>query len=377
VSVATASRKDVPIYLEGLGTVTPIYQVLVKSQVDGRLDKVLFKEGEDVKKGDVLAQVDPRPFQIQLHAAQAALARDEANLKNAKLNLERYKTLAQQKLVAEQQFTDQQAMVDQLTATILTDQTLADTARLNLDYARVTSPIDGVTGVRQVDPGNIVHASDATGIVLITTLHPIAVLFTLPEDDLVRVAKYQAGGQLATEVRSRDGQTVLGEGKLALIDNQINQTTATLRLKSIVDNPQRLLWPGEFVKARLLLTMRKDAVVVPAPAVQRAAEGSFVYVVDPDNNAQKRPVDVESTQENLAIIARGVEPGEKVVVEGYNQIKPGSKVAPRPPPGSASAAPSASGSAAPAPPSSSAPDAVTSPSPKGSARRPSGEGPPP
>ncbi|HMK72650.1 MAG TPA: efflux RND transporter periplasmic adaptor subunit, partial [Myxococcaceae bacterium] len=216
VAVASVSQRDVPIYLEGLGTVVALATVTVKSQVDGRLDAVLFVEGQRVKKGEVIAQVDPRPFQAQLHQMEATLARDQAQLRNARLNLERYRDLRKQNLIAQQQVDDQQTQADQFAATVGIDQAQVETARLNLDYARIASPIDGVTGIRQVDPGNLVHASDANGIVVITQLDPIAVLFTLPQDDLPRVSKALAQGPLSVEALSRDGNVKLGTGKVLL-----------------------------------------------------------------------------------------------------------------------------------------------------------------
>jgi membrane fusion protein, multidrug efflux system len=329
VLTTPVARRDVPVLLEGLGSVSAFYTVTVKTQVDGRLDKVLFTEGERVKKGDLLAQIDPRPFAIQLESAQAALARDNANLKNARVNLERYRTLSQQNLIAVQQLTDQQATVDQLEAQSHADQAQVDTARLNLDYARITSPIDGVTGVRLVDPGNVVHASDATGLVVVTQLDPIAVLFTLPEDDLPAIHKAMAGGPLAVEALSREGSTSVGTGKLAVIDNMINQATATVRLKAIFPNPSQLLWPNQFVKARLRLATRTNALVVPTAAVQHGPQGTFVYVVAQDATAVLRPITVDATQGELAVVG-GLSPGQEVIVEGQAQLRPGVRVAAKP-----------------------------------------------
>ncbi len=330
VAVPVAQR-DVPIYLEGLGNVTAYRTVTVRSQVDGRLDKVLFKEGQAVKKGQQLAQIDPRPFQIQLKNAQGALERDQATLKNAKLNLERYRALVQKKLIAEQQATDQEALVAQTEGALAIDQAAIASARLNLDYARITSSIDGVTGVRLVDEGNLVHAADQTGVVILTQLDPIAVLFTLPQDDLPQIAQQMQHDQLVVEAFSRDGATKLGTGKLELIDNQINQATATLRLKAVFPNPQRVLWPNQFVKARLLLTTRKGALVIPAPALQRGPDGLFVYVVQNDNTVVNRGIEVELQQADQAVVSRGLTAGEMVVVDGQNQLRPGSKVQSRQP----------------------------------------------
>jgi multidrug efflux system membrane fusion protein len=348
VTTAAVEKKDVPIWLEGLGNVMPIYTVTVKTQVDGRLEMVAFTEGQKVKKGELLAQIDPRPFLIQLHTAEAALARDNATLRNARLNLDRYTQLAKSNLIAQQQVTDQQTLVDQTVAAVMADQAQVDAARLNLDYAHIVSPIDGVAGVRQVDPGNLVHAADATGIVLLTQLDPIAVLFTLPEDDLPRVARELAGGALPVDAYSRDGAQKLGSGKLTVIDNQINAQTATMRLKAQFDNPDHALWPNAFVKARLLLTTKKDAVAMPAVAVQRGPDGTFVYVVDPaTSTVAMHPVEVDAYAGEMAIVAKGVQPGDVVVTDGQNQLRPGSKVQARAPSTGASASASSSATAAP------------------------------
>jgi membrane fusion protein, multidrug efflux system len=329
VLTAQVARRDVPVWLEGLGSVSAFYTVTVKTQVDGPITAIAFKEGQHVHKGDLLAQIDPRPFAIQLQSAQAALAKDASQLQNGRLNLERYKTLSAQSLISVQQYTDQQASVAQLDAQMQSDQAVIATARLNLDYARIKSPIDGVVGVRLVDPGNVVHAADPGGIVVVTQLDPIAVLFTLPEDDLPAVAKAMAAGPLTVAALSRDGDKPLGQGQLSVIDNQINQATATIRLKAIFDNPQQLLWPNEFVKARLQLTTHNGAIVVPAAVVQRGPQGTFVYVVSSDSTVAVRPIDLDAIRGELAIVAKGLDPGEQVVVDGQAQLRPGARVAPR------------------------------------------------
>ncbi|WP_394850067.1 efflux RND transporter periplasmic adaptor subunit [Pendulispora brunnea] len=329
VVLANVESKDMPIYLYGLGTATAFYTVTVKSQVDGRLQQVLFKEGQAVKKGDVLAQVDPRPFTIALHQAEAALARDTATAKNAKLNLERYQTLVGQKLISQQQFTDQQAAADTADATLRADQAAIENARLQLEYSRITSPIDGITGVRNVDPGNLVQANGTDGIVIITQLDPIAVFFTLPQDDLPRVSEAMSHGPLTVDAFSRDGDQLLGSGTVMLIDNQINTATATIRLKASFPNPDKKLWPNLFVKARLLLTNRRGAIVVPTPVVQRGPQGAFAYVAKPDQTAEMRPIEVDLTQGDWTIISKGLNAGEHVVQDGQFQLRPGSKLAPR------------------------------------------------
>jgi multidrug efflux system membrane fusion protein len=335
VLVAPVQKKDFPIYLDGLGSAVPLHTVTVHTQVDGRLDAVSFKEGQFVHRGDPLAQVDPRPFMIQLHTAEALLARDTAQAREGRVNLQRYQTLRKENLIAQQQVDDTQALVDQYDATVRSDQAQIESARLNLDYSHITSPIDGVTGVRLIDPGNIIHAADATGIVVLTQLDPMTVVFTLPEDDLPRISdKFASGGTtpdggppaLQVEAYSRDGTQKLAVGKLSLIDNEINQTTATIRLRAIFDNPKNALWPNEFVKARLLLMMQTDAILVPAAAIQRGPTGTFVYVVGEDGTASIRPIDLESIQGETAVIAKGLTVGEQVVTDGLNQLKPGSKV---------------------------------------------------
>ena len=327
---ATVQKRDVPIFLDGLGSVTAFKTVTVRSQVDGRLDQVFFREGQAVHAGDLLAKIDPRPFHNQLHQAEGALARDGAQLKAAQLNQERYRNLVAQKLIAQQQSDDQSALVGQLEGAVQVDRATIDVAKLNLDYATIRAPIDGVTGVRIVDPGNLMKAADATGLVVLTQLDPISVIFSLPQDELPRVMQELTAAQLPVEAWSGDGAQKLATGKLALIDNQINAATATLRLKAVFPNPQRLLWPNQFVKARLLLTTRKDVLVVPATVPQRGPEGTYAYVIQPDQTVQPRPIEVEITEGDLAVISRGLVEGEKVVADGQNQLRAGAKVAPRP-----------------------------------------------
>jgi len=329
VATATAQKKDVPVVLEGLGTVTPIAMVTVKTQVDGRLNAVAFKEGQSVKKGDLIAQVDPRPFQIQLQNGEASLYRDDAQLKNGKLNLDRYDSLRKQNLIPQQQVDDQRTAVDQLEAATRTDQATIASARLNLDYARIVSPIDGVTGIRLVDSGNVVHATDPGGIVVITQLDPIAVVFTLPQDELPRVQKALNAGKVGIEAFARDGIQKLGAGELMLVDNQVNVQTATIKLKASVPNPERLLWPNGFVKARITLATLKDALVVPASVVQRGPNGTFAYVVNADKTVAQRNLEVGSIEGDLAVITKGLAEGDVVVTDGQNQLRPGGKVAPR------------------------------------------------
>lgn len=349
VSVLTAQvqQKDLPIYVDGLGTVSAFQTVTVRTQVDGRLDKVLFREGQRVVRGELLAQVDSRPFVASLHQAESALLRDTALLENARKNLSRYQELRTQNLISQQQVDDQQALVHQYEGSVGVDRAAAESAKLSVEYSRIVAPIDGVTGVRLIDEGNVVHPSDASGLVVITQIDPIAVLFTLPEDDLPRIiARLDAlrtdkgsdkgsdkgNGSLGLSVTAlaRDGVTKLGDGELTVLDNQINQGTATLRLKAVFANPKRLLWPNQFVKARLLLKTEPRALVIPAVAVQRGPKGTFVYVVAEDGTAVTRPVEVSLLTADQAVLAKGVSAGEQVVVEGQNQLRPGAKVSARP-----------------------------------------------
>jgi len=332
VQVALVEQKDLPIWLEGLGTVAALQQVTVRAQVDGRLDKVLFTEGQPVKQGEVLAQIDPRPFMVQLHTAEGALARDQAQLLIATRNHDRYRGLHEQKLVAQQQVDEIAGQVAQFEGAVKIDRAQVESARLQLDYAQVKAPLAGITGVRLVDAGNLVKASDATGLVVITTIDPAAVLFTVPQDRLSNVAAALARGDVPVEVWNRDGTERLSIGKLAVLDNQINQATATLRLKAFAPNPSRVLWPNAFVKARMLVETRTGALVIPAVAIQRGPQGSYVYLVAPDPKGQStavmRPVTVSLLTGDQAIIAAGLEVGDKVVVEGQSQLRPGGRVEP-------------------------------------------------
>jgi membrane fusion protein, multidrug efflux system len=325
VLVSTAAKRDVPIYLEGLGTVTAFKTVNVRSQVDGRLNRVDFQEGQKVKQGQVIAEIDPRPFTILLHQGEAALARDQGQYDGAKRDLDRYQAVGGQHLLPQQQIDDQHALVEQYKGTVENDHATIENAKLQLDYARIKSPLDGVTGVRLVDPGNIVHAADTGGIVVVAQIDPIAVIFTLPQDDLTDVARQQAVAPLDVEARSRDGSQVLAQGKLLLIDNQITAGTATMRLKAVFPNPTHTLWPNAFVKTELKLMVRKGVLVVPAAAVQRGPDGTFVYVVDGER-ADMRTVTVERIEGENAIISKGLDAGDRVVREGQSQLHRGALV---------------------------------------------------
>jgi len=323
VLVAAAARRDVPIYLDGLGTVQASATVTIKPQVDGVLTEVRFREGQDVRAGDVLARIDPRTYQAAVDQAVAKKAQDQANLANARVDLTRYTKLAATAYTSAQQADTQKAMVAQLEAQIAQDQAQIDTARAQLSYTTITSPIDGRTGIRLVDQGNLVHAADTTGIVVITTLRPIAVVFTLPQQQLASVVAAQAQGEvpvLALPQGSAGTETPIDRGTLAVLDNQVDPTTGTIKLKAMFPNDRLLLWPGAFVTVRLLAETRRDAVVVPPAAVQRGPAGPYVYVVNDDQTASRRAVSVDHEDLQYAIVTAGLTPGERVVVDGAARL---------------------------------------------------------
>ena len=329
VAVATAERRDVPVYLKGLGSVTASNTVSVKSRVDGQLAQVNFKEGQHVNTGELLAVIDPRPFQVALDQAQANFFRDQAQLKDARLNYERFKSLLDESgAMSQQQVDTQKAAADQLEGAVRADQAAIDNAKLNLLYSHITSPISGRVGLRLVDAGNMVHAADTNPLLVITQLQPIAVVFTLPEDSLLIVSQHMHLNTLPVEAYSRDDLTKLATGKLLTIDNQIDQSTGTGRLKAMFDNPDDALWPNQFVNVRLLLETHKGSIVIPSVAVQTGPQGSYVFTVKPDNTVAVSPVKVSFTQNNVASIASGVTPGDVVVVDGQDKLQAGSKVDP-------------------------------------------------
>jgi membrane fusion protein, multidrug efflux system len=329
VTVASAQRQDLPIYLTGLGSIAAYYTVSVKSRVDGQLIDVKFKEGETVNKGALLAVIDPRPYQVQLDQAQAQLFKDQASLRDAKLNYQRYKDLLQNSgAMSQQQVDTQQATVDQLDGTVRNDQATVENAKLNLVYCHITAPVSGRIGLRLVDPGNIVHASDANPMLVITELQPITAIFTLPEDQLQTVSQHMHKGTLQVEAYSRDDMSKLDTGTLLTIDNQIDQTTGTGRLKAIFQNKTNGLWPNQFVNIHLLLETQKNVTVVPSAAVQRGSQGNYVYVMKPDKTVEVRQVTIPVTQGSLSEIASGVSPDEIVVVDGQDKLQQGSHVEP-------------------------------------------------
>lgn len=329
VTVASAQRQDLPIYLSGLGSIEAYYTVSVKSRVDGQLVDVRFKEGQFVKKGELLAVIDPRPYQVALEQAQAQLFKDQASLKDARLNYQRYKDLLQNSgAMSQQQVDTQQATVDQLDGTARNDQAAVDSAKLNLIYCHITAPVSGRIGLRLVDPGNIVHASDTNPMLVITELQPITAIFTLPEDQLPEVANHMRNGGLKVEAYSRDDLTKLATGTLLTIDNQIDQTTGTGKLKAIFENKGNELWPNQFVNIHLLLETQKNVTVIPSAAVERGPQGNYVYVMKPDKTVEVRPVTVSITQGNLSEIASGISPSDIVVTDGQDKLQQGSKVEP-------------------------------------------------
>ncbi|HJU09960.1 MAG TPA: efflux RND transporter periplasmic adaptor subunit [Candidatus Binataceae bacterium] len=329
VTVASAKQQDLPIYLTGLGSISAYYTVSVRTRVDGQLVDVRFKEGQFVRKGELLAVIDPRPFEVALEQAQAQLFKDQASLRDAKLNYQRYKDLLQNSgAMSQQQVDTQQATVDQLDGAVRNDQAAVDSAKLNLTYCHITAPVEGRIGLRLVDPGNIVHASDTNPMLVITQLQPITALFTLPEDQLPEVAQHMSKGPLQVDAYSRDDSTKLTSGKLLTIDNQIDQTTGTGRLKAVFDNKGNELWPNQFVNVHLLLETKKNVTVIPSAAVQRGPQGNYVYVMKPDKTVEVRLVNVAVTQGNLSQIASGLQPNDVVVTDGQDKLQQNSRVEP-------------------------------------------------
>ncbi len=326
VDAATVARRDVPGYLQGLGTVQAFYTVKVTARVDGQLDTVAFVEGETLKKGQLLAQIDPRPFRAALDQALAQRAKDEAQLTNMQHDLDRYLELAPQDLASKQTVDTQRASVAQAQAQLKGDDATIENARTQLSYTTITAPINGRTGIRQVDPGNIVHATDTPGIVVMTQLQPISVMFTLPEDQVPQMTEALDHGPVSVVALARDNGTVLDSGTVALLDNQIDQTTGTIRVKATFPNAHLRLWPGEFVSARVLVQMHKQALTMPAAALQRGADGMFAFVVNADSTVAVRALKVTLLDENTVIVDSGLSAGERVVTSNLYRLQPGTTV---------------------------------------------------
>ena len=325
VTIAPVVKTDFPVYLSGLGAVQGFNTVLVRTRVDGQIDKIAFKEGQSVNQGDLLVEIDPRPYQATLDQAKAKKAQDEANLANANLDLQRYTKLGE--FATRQQTDTQRSTVAQLTAQITADDAAIFNAQTQLDYTAIKSPISGVAGLRQVDLGNIVNASTQTGIVTIAQIEPIAVIFTAPEDQLPYINEAQATQPLKVIALTTDGKKTLSEGTLSVVNNQVDTTSGTIRLKAVFDNKDHALWPGQSVSTRLLVTTLKDATVVPDDAVQRGAAGLYAFAVNSDNKAELRKIKVSKSIDGRSVVDQGLAPGERVIVAGQYKVQAGSTVA--------------------------------------------------
>jgi len=326
VHTAVAARSDVPVYLEGLGTVQGFNTVTITARVDGQLQQVDFSEGEHVSKGQLLAQIDPRPYRAALEQAMATRAKDAAQLESAKADLARYMVLAPKHLTSEQTLDDQRATVAQISAQLQIDAAVIDNARTQLAYTRITSPIDGRTGIRLIDAGNNVRATDTGGIVVITQMQPISAVFTLPENDLLQVNQALAAGSVSVTALSQDGKTALDTGKLTVVDNQIDPATGTMRLKATFPNPRDALWPGEFVNVRVLTSQQRGVVTLPSEAVQVGPDGPFTYVVKADSTVEVRPLKLGEQSGDRTVITSGVAAGERVVTSNQFRLQPGARV---------------------------------------------------
>lgn len=326
VVAATVTSKDVPIYLRGVGTVIAYNTDIVRSQIQGQLTQITFTEGQTVKAGDLLAQIDPRPYQAQVEELTANLERDSAQLANAQANLSRYTQLGNKGYAPPQLVETQTAQVTQLQSAVKADRALIDQANIQLGYTRLTSPIPGITGVRQIDVGNIIHPTDPNGLVVVTQIEPISLIFTLPQSDLPKIQEQMAKGPMTVTAYSQDDKIKLGEGKVLLVNNQIAQTTGTIQLKAEFPNTTHRLWPGQLVNSYLLLDTRKNGLTIAASAVQQGPRGTYVYVVLPDGTAQLRPVTVAQISQGQALIDTGLQANETVVVDGQYRLQQGSRV---------------------------------------------------
>lgn len=328
VTVAAVRKGDFPVYLNGLGTVQPFDTVQVRSRVDGEVIKVGFKQGQMVRKGDMLAEIDPKPYQAALDQAVAKKAQDEANLRNARLNLERFSALAKHDYATRQQLDTQQATVEQLESQVKGDQAAIDSAQTQLGYTTIRSPLDGRAGFRMVDPGNIVHGADTAGIVSIVRMQPISVVFTAPEQNVPDINKSLAAGKVPVDALSSDGTKALSKGALALLNNTVDQASGTIQMKASFGNEDSALWPGLSVSTRLLLRTVKDSTIVPQNAIQHGPNGLFVFVVGPDNKAKKQDVKVSEQNLDDALVAEGLSAGQKVIVSGQSRVQDGTLVKP-------------------------------------------------
>ncbi len=326
VDVASVQRADVPVYLEGLGTVQAFYTVTASARVDGQIQKIGFAEGQDVKKGALLAQIDPRPYQAALGVAIATRDKDRAQLTNARRDMERYTLLAPEDLASKQTVDTQQALIAQLTAQVKGDEAAIDNARTQLDYTSIRSPIDGRTGIRQVDPGNNVHAADTTGIVVVTQLEPISIIFSLPEEAFAELSAALQRGPVAATALSRDGSDELDRGTVALIDNQIDQNTGTIRVKATLPNTRRRLWPGQFVNVRVLTQMQRQVLTIPASALERGPDGLFTYVVQADSTVAVAQLTAGEPSGGVVVVQKGLKAGDKVVASNQYRLQPGARI---------------------------------------------------
>ena len=326
IVAGVVAQHDVPIYLTGIGTVIAYNTAIIHSQIQGQIASINFSEGQTVHAGDLLAQIDPRPYQAQIEQLTANQDRDQAQLTNSLANLNRYATLEQKGWATPQLLDTQKAQVSQLQNAVKSDQALIDAANVQLSYTRLTSPFDGVTGIRQIDVGNVIHPTDVNGLVVVTQVEPISVIFTLPETDLPKIQQHQGNAELTVFAYSQDGKIQLDQGKLTLVDNEILQTTGSIRLKAEFPNKAHRLWPGELISVRLLVDTRHDGLTVPASVVQQGQHGAYAYVVNPDGSVTSRPIKVSQISQGQALIDSGLSPNEQVVVDGQYKLQDGTHV---------------------------------------------------
>lgn len=326
IVAGVVAQHDVPIYLTGIGTVIAYNTAIIHSQIQGQIASINFSEGQTVHAGDLLAQIDPRPYQAQIEQLTANQDRDQAQLTNSLANLNRYATLEQKGWATPQLLDTQKAQVSQLQNAVKSDQALIDAANVQLSYTRLTSPFDGVTGIRQIDVGNVIHPTDVNGLVVVTQVEPISVIFTLPETDLPKIQQHQGNAELTVFAYSQDGKIQLDQGKLTLVDNEILQTTGSIRLKAEFPNKAHRLWPGELISVRLLVDTRHDGLTVPASVVQQGQQGAYAYVVNPDGSVTSRPIKVSQISQGQALIDSGLSSNEQVVVDGQYKLQDGTHV---------------------------------------------------